>query len=182
MVGFGRWVGLVVAVSWLAFAAPALAQAPAISVEQGYGFASVRWSAVAGATEYEIERAAAGSTDPGVVVGRWLPTRYRPSGKLTFADSGFVLGDAYRWRVRALVGGAPGAWSGPVTQSTQAQIGPPAYLTGFERSDATAFTSHADEVALSRRSAATASAPRSRPSDGHSRPSGAAGDGEHVRP
>ena len=146
MVG-SRSIGPVAMVLALAFAAPAMAQAPAITVEQGYGFATVSWSEVAGATEYEIERAPAASSEPGVVVGRWLPTRYR-TGELTFADSGFVLGEAYRWRVRALAGGAAGDWSAPVVQDTQDQIGPDAYLTGFERSGATAFTLHEDEVAL----------------------------------
>ena len=43
----------------------------------------------------------------GAHVGRWLPTRYsaqgRQGGERTFADSGFVLGLRYRWRVRALI-------------------------------------------------------------------------------
>jgi hypothetical protein len=133
--------------AWLAFAATASAQAPSISVEQGYGFATVKWSEVPGATEYEIERAPAGSADPGVVVGRWLPTRYR-TGELTFADSGFVLGESYRWRVRALMDTMPGEWSAAAEQDTQDQIGPDRFLTGFETSGATAWTLHEDELEL----------------------------------
>ena len=142
-----RLIAPVGALAALAFAAPAMAQAPAVTVEQGYGFATVSWSEVAGATEYEIERAPASGAEAGLVVGRWLPTRYR-TGELTFADSGFVLGESYRWRVRALVGGVAADWSAPVTQDTLDQIGPDGFLTGFERSGATAFTSHEDEVEL----------------------------------
>jgi hypothetical protein len=132
-------------VASLAVVAPAAAQAPAISVEQGYGFATVKWSAVPGATEYEIERAPAGSADPGTVVGRWLPTRYR-TGELTFADSGFVLGDSYRWRVRALASGVAGDWSAPVTQDTQDQIGPNGFLTEQPWTSRRAFLEHVDDV------------------------------------
>ena len=97
----------------LAVASPAQAQTPApanVQVEQGYGFATVSWGAVANAAEYEIERTPlTGSTPsgPALVVGRWLPTRYsaqgRVGGERTFADSGFVLGQRYRWRVRAVI-------------------------------------------------------------------------------
>ena len=147
--GIRRCVALVAVGAAFGFAAPAMAQGPAVTVEQGYGFATVSWSAVAGATEYEIERAPASGAEPGVVVGRWLPTRYR-TGELTFADSGFGLGESYRWRVRAVVDGVAGDWSAPVTQDTIDQIGPDAFLTGFERSGATAFTLHEDEVELVR--------------------------------
>ena len=107
----------------LALAPPAHAQTtapPGVAVEQGYGFATVSWGAVAGATEYEIERTPlAGSTPsgPALTVGRWLPTRYsaqgRQGGERTFADSGFALGERYRWRVRAVIGAMPGEWSSP---------------------------------------------------------------------
>ena len=96
-------------------------------VEQGYGFATVLWGAVAGAAEYEIERtplAGGEPSGPALIIGRWLPTRYsaqgRPGGERTFADSGFVLGERYRWRVRALVAGRPGDWSAPVDGTTRA--------------------------------------------------------------
>ena len=87
-----------------ALASPAHAQAPAaIAVEQGYGFATVSWSAVAGATQYEIERtplAGGQPSGPALVVGRWTADRYsaqgRAGGERTFADSGFVLGGQYR--------------------------------------------------------------------------------------
>jgi hypothetical protein len=76
---------------------------------------------VAGATQYEIERtplAGGQPSGPALVVGRWTADRYsaqgRAGGERTFADSGFVLGAQYRWRVRALVGTAPGDWSPPV--------------------------------------------------------------------
>ncbi len=135
-------------VASLVLAQPAAAQAPTgVAVEPGYGYATVTWSAVPGATEYEIERAPAAGAEPGVVVGRWLPTRYR-TGELTFADSGFVLGEPYRWRVRAVAGGVPGEWSAAVAADTPEQIGPSRFLTGFESSGATAWTLHEDEVEL----------------------------------
>ncbi|MFA1823010.1 hypothetical protein ACDX78_23210, partial [Virgibacillus oceani] len=39
-------------------------------------------------------------------------------------DSGFVLGEEYQWRVRAVSAGIPGEWSDPVVSDTQQPIGP----------------------------------------------------------
>jgi Zinc carboxypeptidase len=142
----------------LVFAATAQAQAPAgVGVEQGYGFATVSWEAVAGASEYQIERTLLdGDTPaaPAVIVGRWMPNRYtaqgRTGGETTFADSGFVLGERYRWRVRGVTGGVPGDWSAPVDGDTLDVIGPAEHRTPFEQAGGARFTLHEEEVAYLR--------------------------------
>jgi hypothetical protein len=139
----------------LAVTAPAHGQAPTgVDLEQGYGFATVSWDAVAGASEYEIERTLLDGgvpAEPGLIVGRWLPNRYsaqgRVGGETTFADSGFVLGERYQWRVRAVVGGTPGDWSAPVANTTRETLGPEALRTPFEASGGATFTTHEQEVA-----------------------------------
>src|SRR5699024_5153357 len=76
-----------------------------LDVEQHQGFVTVSWNGVGGASEYHIERtvldgdAAVGEPE---VVGVWTPDRggAGEAGPLTFADSGFVLGERYQWRVR----------------------------------------------------------------------------------
>jgi hypothetical protein len=68
------------------------------------------------------------------------------TGELTFADSGFLLGERYRWRVRAVVNGTAGALSDPVDGETQTPTGPEQFLTGFELSDGASWTLHEDEV------------------------------------
>ena len=137
---------------------PAFAQqAPTgVEVEQGQGFATVSWNAVAGATEYRIERTLLQGTEPAgepVLVGRWLPDRYlgapptvNYTGELNFADSGFLVGERYRWRVRAVVGQTEGALSAPVDGLTREPEGPAQFLTGFELSDGASWTVHQNEV------------------------------------
>ena len=112
---------LFAALAACAVLAPAAHAQSRVAVEQGYGFATVSWDPVPGATEYEIERTALPGGAP-LVVGRWAPTRYsaqgRQGGETTFADSGFVLGERYRWRVRPVTAGLPGEWSAPVDGPT----------------------------------------------------------------
>ncbi len=133
----------------------ASAQQPAqIAVDVSLGLATVTWSAVEGATNYHIERTLMNGDEPagaGVVVGIWSPNRGGDRitpGPLAFADHGFVVGERYRWRVRAVVGGTPGDWSAPVTRDTPDHPGPAAFLSGFELSDGTRWTTHEEEVAL----------------------------------
>ena len=58
-----------------------------------------------------------------------------------------MLGERYRWRVRAVTSGLPGDWSAPVDGTTQGVIGPAEHLTPFERSGGATFTTHEQEVA-----------------------------------
>lgn len=144
----------------VATARPAAAQAApaAVTVEQGQGFATVSWSEVAGADEYQIERTPMDGDEPagpGEVVGVWFPDRHlspppsrEPSGDLTFADAGFTLGERYRWRVRAVVDGSEGEWSEPVDADTLEPVGPADLRTGFELADGLEWTTHVDEVAF----------------------------------
>ncbi|MPZ60826.1 MAG: hypothetical protein GEU93_05925 [Propionibacteriales bacterium] len=155
-------VALVFALAFALLAAsvrPAVAEQAAptgVSVEQGQGFATVSWDVVEGATEYQIERTPLDGDEPagpGEVVGVWFPNRHlgpppegNPTGDLTFADSGFVLGDRYQWRVRAVMDDTEGEWSEPVAGGTQEPVGPEEFRTGFELSDGQEWTTHEDEV------------------------------------
>ena len=97
----------------LAFATPAQAQTAAPARRAGRAGLRVRDRVLGSrrdAAEYEIERTpltGSAPSGPALTVGRWLPTRYsaqgRAGGERTFADSGFVLGQRYRWRVRAVI-------------------------------------------------------------------------------
>ncbi len=58
-----------------------------------------------------------------------------------------MLGQRYRWRVRAVISTMPGEWSSPVDGTTQTLIGPQNHLTPFERSGGATFTLHEEEVA-----------------------------------
>lgn len=127
-----------------------------VTVEQGHGFATVSWTPVEGADEYQIERTPMDGEEPsgpGEVVGIWFSDRHLspppdpdPTDDLTFADSGFILGDSYQWRVRAVVDGDEGEWSEPVVGDTQEPPGPAEFYTGFELSDGQEWTLHEDEI------------------------------------
>ena len=58
-----------------------------------------------------------------------------------------MLGERYRWRVRAINAGMPGEWSAPVDGTTQGLIGPLDHLTPFEQSGGARFTTHEEEGA-----------------------------------
>ncbi|MFA1820856.1 M14 family zinc carboxypeptidase [Virgibacillus oceani] len=121
-----------------------------VNVEQDYGFATVTWDPLDETSEYEIERTLMSGNEPddlGQVVGRWFPNRYT-NNELTFADSGFVLGEEYQWRVRAVSAGIPGEWSDPVVSDTQQPIGPDQYRTEFEINGGAEWTSHNGEQQL----------------------------------
>ncbi|MBE2315059.1 hypothetical protein DVA67_003670 [Solirubrobacter sp. CPCC 204708] len=154
-----RAAGVLLAATTFALsAAPAFAQqAPTgVQVKQGQGFATVSWNAVEGATEYRIERTPLQGEEPAgepVLVGRWLPDRYlgapptvNYTRELTFADSGFTLGQRYRWRVSAVVGETVGAPSAPVDGQTREPDGPAQFRTGFELSDGATWTVHQNEL------------------------------------
>src|SRR4051795_5218225 len=92
------------------FPAAASAQEPdqvtGLTATQDVGFTTLKWNPVAGATDYQIERAPIDAADDaaGTVVGVWQPQRTITPEQPAFADSGFTLGQGYRWRVRARFG------------------------------------------------------------------------------
>lgn len=134
-------------------------QVTGLTVSQDIGFTTLKWNPVAGATDYQIERAPINTPDTtaGTVVGVWQPQRTVTPDKPAFADSGFKLGDGYRWRVRARFGTGTGAvlkpYSTAVNQTTLGHPGPASLLTAWEKRDAAAtevasrvYTSAAEEA------------------------------------
>jgi predicted deacylase len=145
----------VLGAAMLLFPAAASAQEPdqvtGLTVTQDVGFATLKWNPVAGATDYQIERAPIGTPDAtaGTVVGVWQPQRTITPDKPSFADSGFKLGDGFRWRVRARFGTGTGAvlkpYSTSVSGATLGHPGPAELLTAWEKRD-TAATEVASRV------------------------------------
>ena len=96
--------GLIAAIgaAMLLFPAGASAQEPeqvtGLTVTQDVGFTTLKWNPVAGATDYQIERAPAARRTrrpaPSSASGS-RSARSRPD-KPAFADSGFKLGDSFR--------------------------------------------------------------------------------------
>jgi Zinc carboxypeptidase len=136
----------------------ALAQEPNqvtdLDVVQGEGFATLGWDPVAGATDYQIERTpvsdAGEPTGPPRIVGLWQPTRTVRPDSPTFADSGFVLGERFRWRVRARFEATEQPYSEPVVGTTLPQwgVGPGASMrTQFELTNGALYTSDLNEYA-----------------------------------
>ena len=80
-------------------------QVAGLGAVQDEGFTTLSWDPVDGAIGYEIERTpvdeANQPTGDERIVGIWQPTRTVTPDEPTFADSGFVLGERFRWRVRA---------------------------------------------------------------------------------
>jgi hypothetical protein len=145
----------------VAAAAPAAqAQIPSevtdVAVVQGDGFATVSWTPVSGATDYQIERTPVSDanepTGPAKIVGLWQPTRTVTPEAPTFADSGFVLGQRFGWRVRARIGTVPQPLSGSVFATTRSQFGDPSVpgeglRTQFEQTNGAQFTTDVNEYA-----------------------------------
>jgi Bacterial Ig domain/Zinc carboxypeptidase len=126
-------------------------QVTGLTVIQYDGFSRLAWIPVDGATDYEIERTplVAGTEDPSgpaVITGLWRPDRTVTPSSPTFADSGYAPGERFRWRVRARFGTTPQPFSDPVSGDTLPSFGPAEFLTEFETSQATAWTSYANEV------------------------------------
>ncbi|GIF50838.1 hypothetical protein Afe04nite_53770 [Asanoa ferruginea] len=127
-----------------------------LSITQADGFATVAWTPVEGATDYQIERtavdAANAPTGNPTIVGVWRPNRQINNEKPTFADSGFNPGDRFEWRVRARIGTAEQPYSTPVFDSTREPWGdlntPGQNLrTQWETTHAAQFTSDVNEYA-----------------------------------
>src|SRR5262245_14310788 len=102
---------------------PLPGQVTNLTVRQGDGYATLAWTPVAGATDYQIERTPVDNTNTptgaSVVVGVWQPQRQVNNTSPTFADAGFALGLRLQWRVRARLGTAnPQPYSDPVFGTT----------------------------------------------------------------
>src|SRR5688572_20311908 len=129
-------------------------QVTGLEVRQDDGFATLSWDPVPGATDYEIERAQPGGAG-AVVVGIWRPNRQVNQDEPAFADAGFVLGNAYQWRVRARFGTTSQPYSEPVTGTTNPEFGDPStpgenLRTEWEQLDAATYTSHDGELAYTK--------------------------------
>jgi hypothetical protein len=129
-------------------------QVTGLTVFQRDGYATLSWTPVDGATDYQIERtpvdAGDVATGPAVLTGVWRPNRQVP-GPPTFADAGFNPGDRFQWRVRARFGTTPQPYSDPVFGSTLPPFGPAEFLTQFEISQGAQFTSYESELDWTRR-------------------------------
>ena len=146
----------VAAVVFLVQAGGALAQEPnqvtGLAAVQDEGFATLSWSAVDGASDYQVERtpvdAADQPTGAATIVGLWQPTRTVTPESPTFAESGFVLGGRFCWRVRARFGTTPQPFSEAVCGTTNPQwgSGPGASLrTPFELTNGATYTNDVNE-------------------------------------
>lgn len=129
-------------------------QVTGLTVAQRDGYATLAWSPVPGATDYQIERtpvdAADNPTGNPVVVGLWRPDRQIDNHLPTFADAGFNPGDRFQWRVRARFDGVAQPYSAPVTGTTLPPWGDPSVpgenlRTQWENTRAAQYTSAADE-------------------------------------
>ncbi|MGW4464898.1 M14 family zinc carboxypeptidase [Micromonospora sp. NPDC004704] len=131
-------------------------QVQGLAVAQADGFATLTWTPVAGATDYQIERTLVDggdtATGPATVVGVWRPNRQINNEKPTFADAGFNPGDRFQWRVRARFGTEVQPYSLPVSGTTTAPWGDPAVTgenlrTQWETTKAAQYTSDVNEYA-----------------------------------
>ncbi|HEX6339418.1 MAG TPA: PA domain-containing protein [Jiangellaceae bacterium] len=117
-------------------------QVTGLQVVQDDGFATVSWNPVAEATRYEVERtpvdAANEPIGPERIVGLWEPTRTVRPDAPTFADSGFVLGERFRWRVRGLVGELP----------YRVTVDPPSSAAGTYEANGASFGPAPDQTGL----------------------------------
>ena len=140
----------------LVHAGGALAQEPnqvtGLDAVQEDGFVTLGWNPVAGATDYQVERAPVDDADqptgPATIVGLWQPTRTVTPDAPTFAEAGFVLGERFCWRVRARFGTTAQPFSEPVCGRTRPQwgVGPGASLrTQFEQANGASYTSDFNE-------------------------------------
>ncbi|MEV0806846.1 M14 family zinc carboxypeptidase [Micromonospora sp. NPDC050200] len=163
-------LSVLLAASLAAVATPAPAQAePAavtaqtepnqvhgLTVVQGDGYATLGWTPVDGATDYQIERTPVAvddsATGPSVITGVWRPNRQINNSSPTFADAGFNPGARFQWRVRARFGTTEQPYSEPVSGTTSAPWGDPNVpgenlRTQWETTLAAQYTSDVDEYA-----------------------------------
>jgi len=131
-------------------------QVQGLSVRQGDGYATLSWTPVPGATDYQIERTPVDANDNPIgaaqIRGLWRPDRQVRTESPTFADAGFNPGDRFRWRVRARFGTTEQPFSEPVFGTTRPYWGDPDVpgqnlRTQWERTAAAQFTSYEEELA-----------------------------------
>lgn len=117
-------------------------QVTGLQVVQGDGFATLGWDPVADADQYEIERTPVNASNepigPERIVGLWQPTRTVTPDAPTFADSGFVLGERFRWRVRGVMGELP----------NRVTVDPPSSAAGTYEANGASFGPALDETGL----------------------------------
>jgi hypothetical protein len=147
----------------LALGRPAMAEPAAepnqvqgLTVALADGFATLAWTPVTGATDYQIERTPVDPADtptgPAVITGVWRPNRQVHPERPTFADAGFSPGDRFQWRVRARFSTVEAPYSTPVSATTLPPWGDPAgpgegLRTEWEMTGAAQFTSDTSEYA-----------------------------------
>ena len=103
-------------------------QVTGLTATQEYGFTTLKWNPVPGATDYQIERQSVDANDAPVgtatIVGLWQPIRTITRRSPSFAESGYTLGGRYQWRVRARLGTAnPQPYSERVAGTTHGHWG-----------------------------------------------------------
>ncbi|MBX7266683.1 carboxypeptidase [Micromonospora sp. Llam7] len=131
-------------------------QVQGLTVVQGDGYATLAWTPVGGATDYQIERTPVADDDtatgPSVTVGVWRPNRQINNSEPTFADAGFAPGNRFQWRVSARFDGTGQPYSVPVSGTTRAPWGDPdtpgqSLRTQWETTLGAQYTSDVDEYA-----------------------------------
>ncbi|MER7416887.1 M14 family metallocarboxypeptidase [Micromonospora peucetia] len=130
-------------------------QVQGLKVTQGDGYATLAWTLVDGATDYQIERtpyAEDGTPGTPVITGVWRPNRQINNTEPTFADAGFVPGSRFQWRVRARFGTEAQPFSAPISGDTRAHWGDPAtpgenLRTQWEDALGAQYTSDVNEYA-----------------------------------
>src|SRR6188472_2631557 len=124
----GRFIVAAVAAVFVWPSAASAQQVTGLTATQDVGFTTLKWAPVAGATDYQIERqsldAADQPTGTATIVGVWQPQRTITPAQPAFAESGFLLGDRYQWRVRARIGTTAQPYSEPVKGTTLGIPGP----------------------------------------------------------
>ena len=148
--------GLVVVATPVSSQAQDAGEVTGVAVVQGDGFATVSWSPVAGATDYQIERTPVDAqnvpTGPSVITGVWRANRTVTPDAPSFADAGFNPGDRFQWRVRARFDTEPQPYSAPVFDTTVPPFGDPDMpgadlRTQWEQTQAAQFTNDVNEYA-----------------------------------
>ena len=145
--------GLVAATVSAAMIWPAAAsaqQVTGLTATQDVGFTTLKWTPVAGATDYQIERTPIDANDQptstATIVGVWQPQRTITPDKPAFAESGYQLGGRYQWRVRARLGTTAQDYSAPVRGATLPIPGPSDLLTAWEQRATTGSSTYTSDV------------------------------------